>query len=682
MAGDQQRRCGLSLTVSSCEYERIGGQLPLCGFVGFIDCTMPVDADDLWSIGGLDTARAGQLLSHAVTLKKMSDTIAHRGPDSEGFYLGGGAALGFRRLSIIDLTGGDQPMTNEDGSLVLTFNGEIYNYRELKATLQTRGHTFKTHADSEVILHGYEEYGENLLPMLRGMFGFVIWDKNKKELLGARDYFGIKPFYYGVFEQPDSAPFFVFGSEIKGFFAHEMVKKELNDRALKSYMMFQYSPHDETFFKHIYKLRPGHYLKFREGELAVKPYFSIEYDTQRTPFGFNKRKAELAAILDNSVEYHQISDVEVGCFLSGGVDSSFIASVAKPAKSFSVGFDLESLASRNLLPEGFMQGFNMDDFDESQHAYELSKMLGIGNERHIISADEFFEALPAVQYHSDEPHANLSAVPLYYLARLAATRVKVVLSGEGADELFGGYTTYLESALIRAYKVLPISLRRAIGRAAGKKRHFKGRNMLMSAGRRVEESFIGQAFLMTGEEAEDLLAPAFREGPGHSQITAEYYHRVTGSDLTKKMYLDMHMWLPHDILLKADKMTMAHSLELRVPFLDREVWENARHLPENYRVRGKVSKFIFRKVAAERIPQEWAKRRKVGFPVPFSLWLKEEKYLSMVHSMFSEPTAARFFDQDKILNLLEEHSRGEKNNGRKIYTIYSFLIWHKAYFGE
>jgi asparagine synthase (glutamine-hydrolysing) len=266
------------------------------------------------------------------------------------------------------------------------------------------------------------------------------------------------------------------------------------------------------------------------------------------------------------------------------------------------------------------------------------------------------------------------------LAQRAASRVKVVLSGEGADELFGGYTTYLESPIVKAYKLLPLSLRRAVARAAKKKQHFKGKNMLVAAGKSLEESFIGQAFLMNGEEADDILAPEFCGGPDFPQITAEYYQRVSGNDLTKKMYLDMHMWLPHDILLKADKMTMAHSLELRVPFLDRKVWESARQLPARYRVRGKTAKFIFRKVAADRIPQAWATRKKIGFPVPFSLWLKEETYYSKVRAAFSEALCATFFDQEKILALLEEHHKGTKNNGRKIYTIYAFLIWYKRYF--
>ena len=309
------------------------------------------------------------------------------------------------------------------------------------------------------------------------------------------------------------------------------------------------------------------------------------------------------------------------------------------------------------------------------------RQLGIGNERRIIEPDEFFEALPTVQYHSDEPHANLSAVPLYFLAKLAARRVKVVLSGEGSDEMFAGYVTYRESALIKAYKILPFGLRRAVGDMAAKKGNFKGRNALVAAGKRVEEKFIGQAFIMSGTEAEDILAPAFRGGPDFAGVTAAYYSGVNGSDLTKKQYLDMRMWLPHDILLKADKMTMAHSLELRVPFLDREVWKTARRLPGGYKVRGKATKYIFRKVAAGRIPREWAKRKKIGFPVPFSLWLKEEKYYTAVRKMFGEEFSGRFFDREKILALLDEHYGGKKNNGRKVYTIYSFLIWYKVYFG-
>ena len=454
----------------------------------------------------------------------------------------------------------------------------------------------------------------------------------------------------------------MFGSEIKSFLPHPKFKKELNKNILKLYLIFQYSPLEETFFKHVYKLQQGCYFTYKNGEFKTTRYFDIAYNTKNKTF--KEYVSVLSETLKKSVEYHQISDVEVGSFLSGGVDSSFIASMAKPDKTFSVGFDI-------------------DGFDESMYAKELSDILSMANYKKIVSSDEFFEILPKVQYHSDEPHANLSAVPLYYLSKMAAEQVKVVLSGEGADELFAGYLPFTESRLTKIYSKLPFGFRKFIKKLISPMRNFKGKATLVKYGQKVEDYYIGQAFIMDDDEANNILTEDYKSNFGYKDVTAPYFEKVKDkSDLLKKLYLDLFLWLPNDILLKADKMTMAHSLELRVPFLDKEVFRLASKIPKKYLIKNKTTKCIFREAANKVIPQEWAKRKKLGFPVPFTLWLREQKYFDILKNIFNEEFVSEFFTKEKLSAMLDEHFTGTKNNGRKLYTIYSFLLWYKIYFIE
>ena len=607
----------------------------MCGFVGF--CGKGV-------------------YDRQAVIDEMGERIAHRGPDSDGSYVDEDIALGFRRLSIIDLKGGSQPMHSEDDRYVIVFNGEIYNYRELRQELSEKdGARFKTDSDTEVILQVYRRYGEKTASMLRGMFAFVIYDRRDKRLYGARDYFGIKPFYYAQMQDT-----LLFGSEIKGFLPHPAFRKEINPDALKMYLVFQYSPLRETMFRHVFKLEPGTYFTYADGEMKITRWFEPVFDPVSR--SFQNAVSLIDRTVLSSVEYHQIADVEVGSFLSGGVDSSYVASTVKPMKTYSV-------------------GFAMGGFDETELAEGLCKKLGMPNTKKEISADEFFDALPMVQYHSDEPHANLSAVPLYYLAQLAAKDVKVVLSGEGADELFGGYDWYIQSTASVLYKKLPLGVRRFFAGTLGRlpQRHI--RRFFTSNAQRVEDSYIGQAFIMSDEEANDLLTPDKRRTITHQDVTAPFYDKVRGcDDLTKKMYLDMNLWLPNDILLKADKMTMAHSLELRVPYLDREVFKVARTLTSPQRMKGRHTKRAFRCAALSHIPQDWANRKKAGFMVPFRIWLREEAYEKKVRSVFRRDYAAEFFDTAKLERLLDEHVAGKANHARKIYTVYSFLLWYDEYF--
>lgn len=610
----------------------------MCGFTGFISKREKKEKENI--------------------IKKMNDIIVHRGPDGEGYYVDDNIAMGFRRLSIIDLKGGDQPLYNENKDLVINFNGEIYNFKELRDELINCGHKFKTKSDTEVIIHGYEEYGYDIVKKLRGMFAFVIWDIKNQRLFGARDPFGIKPFYYYLNDSK-----FIYGSEIKSFIPCPEFNKDLNGKALKNYLIFQYSPLETTFFKDVYKLMPGTYFVYENGNLNKVKYFEINYKNDNNDL--DSIVDGINSVMKDSIEHHKISDVEVGSFLSSGVDSSYIVSNANVNKTYTVGFEGEG-------------GFN-----EISDAKDLSELLGIENTNKLISPDMFFDAVPNVQYYSDEPHANLSAVPLYYLARLASKDVKVVLSGEGADELFGGYFLYDVPKEYEKYNMVPYCLRKIVKNLVVHFPNFKGKHFLIQGGSKVEESYIGQAFIMDNDEANDILSDKYKSELKYQDITKEKYAFVKNKDdVLKKMYLDMNFWLPSDILLKADKMTMASSLELRVPFLDKEVFEYSTHIGVPYIVNNHVTKYAFRKAASKTVPSEWSTRPKLGFLVPFKNWLRDDKYYNIVKEVFNRSFVSEFFNKEKINKLLDDHHNGKWNNARKIYTIYSFLVWYNIYFGE
>lgn len=590
-----------------------------------------------------------------IDIKKMSKRIEHRGPDSEGTFITEDIALGFRRLSIIDLKGGSQPIFSQDKSKVIIFNGEIYNYKELKKDLIDLGYSFKTESDTEVILVGYIHYKEKIVNMLRGMFAFVIYDINDKSLFGARDHFGIKPFYYAVMDNT-----FMFSSEIKSFLGNRHFNKELNKDALRPYLTFQYNALDETFFKGVFKLLPGNYFIYKNNKLSISEYYDEDFKEINKPF--SEYINEVNDVIKSSVEYHSISDVKVGSFLSGGVDSSYITTLLHPDNTFSVGFE-------NIV------------FNEVHLAEDLSKLIDVGNKSKIITPEEFFNVLENVQYYSDEPHANLSNVPLYFLSDLTKDYVKVVLSGEGADELFAGYELYENNKVDDKYKRLPKAIRYPLGKVGSLFPYIKGHNFLIRNGLGIEQTYIGQAFIFDEFEKKHFLNKEYLNGPLYTSVTKPYFDKVKDKDdLIKKQYLDMHLWLPNDILLKADKMTMAHSLELRVPFLDKEVMALAQDLPSEYKITPTSSKYILREAANKVLPDEWATRKKKGFPVPFSNWIREEKYYNVVRSTFLEDYVNEFFNQKYILKLLDDHYNNKKNNGRKVWTIYCFLLWYKVYF--
>lgn len=607
----------------------------MCGLVGFID---KKDKKEKKTI-----------------IKNMSDKIIHRGPDGEGYFVDDNIAMGFRRLSIIDLEGGNQPLYNEDENLVINFNGEIYNYKEIRKELISLGHKFKTSSDTEVILHGYEEYGVKILDKLRGMYAISIWNRSKQELFLARDIFGIKPLYY--YKDKDS---FMYASEIKSLLANPSFKKELNTQALKPYLTFQYSPLEETFFKNVYSLAPGKYMLYKDGKITKKKYYDFKYNNGEG--SIEEIKQELNRVMDDSIKYHKISDVEVGSFLSSGVDSSYIVTKADVDKAFTV-------------------GFNNEGYNEIEAAKGLTKILNKKHITKIISPDEFFDILPTVQYHSDLPHANLSTVPLYFLSKMAGKEVKVVLSGEGADELFGGYGEYDEADICLKYKKIPYPLRRVLGNIAKILPNIYGKHFLIRNGSPLEEHYIGPAYIMDEKEANSILKEEYKSNIKPKDIIKDICKETSDKEeVVQKMHLDMKMWIVNDILLKADKMTMANSLELRVPYLDRKVFEMSSKIPTKYLVHNHVTKYAFRQASFDVIPEEWSKRKKKGFLVPFKDWIKEEKYYNKVKEMFNQDFVSDFFDREKILKYLEQHYKNKKNNARKIYTIYSFLIWYKVYF--
>lgn len=590
-------------------------------------------------------------------IEDMMDKIRHRGPDSGGKYTDEDIALGFRRLSIIDITeSGDQPIYNEDRSKVLLFNGEIYNFQSIREELVAKGHIFTTKTDSEVLLHGYEEYGEKLLDKLRGMFAFVIWDTKTKELFGARDFFGIKPLYYAVMGDT-----FMFGSEIKAFLAHPDFKKELNETALENYLTFQYSPTNETFFKNVYKLPAAHCFKYKNGKLDVKRYWDINFNADEKP-DMDEWVNRISDTFKNSVEAHKIADVEVGSFLSSGVDSSYVASVANVDKTFTVGFGED------------------EKYNEIGWAKEFSQYIGKENISKVISPEEYWGNIKRIQYHMDEPLADPSCIALYFVCNKASEYVKVVLSGEGADEIFGGYNVYKEPLGSHAYKSLPRFIRRGIGSVASHLPQKRGVNFLVRNGKDLEERFIGNAYMFTPKDRKKLLKIK-TNAPDPTVITAPFYDKVKDKDqITKMQYLDLHLWMTGDILLKADKMSMANSLELRVPFLDKKIMELAEQIPWRYRVSTENTKLAMRQAALRAAPPKTANKKKLGFPVPIRVWLKEDKYYGIVKDSFTSPAAEKFFNTDLLVKLLDEHREGKYDNSRKIWTVFIFLQWYAVYF--
>lgn len=611
-------------------------------------------------------------------ISKMTEVISHRGPDQDGFFSDEHVALGMRRLSIIDISTGKQPIENSTGTLLIFFNGEIYNYKELREELLAEGRLFKTHSDTEVVLQMYERYGEASVSRLRGMFAFAIYDKKTSKIFIARDFFGIKPLYYWAKPKTEDlgspehsakqnvlgqqgSEVKAYGSEIKSILEHPEFKKEVNHEAVFNYLRFQYNPIKETFFKNVFSLPPGHTLTIdtKAGTHQIERYwdFSFAPDEKRD---LEQTKKEIVATLRDSVAHHMISDVPVGSFLSGGVDSSIIAVLMneviqkeKPGtknKTFTVGFD--------VLTEG-------------KEALTTSDFLGTDHTEITIDPQTYFDVLPKLAWHFDEPVADPSAIGLYFVAKEARKKVTVVLSGEGADELFGGYNIYLQPIDQKSLAWVPAWFLKVLSNVPFE---FWGKNHAKRALQKLEEWYIGNASIFTNSQIDKLWKG---EQPTKHSL-APLYRKSTGSDSQKMQYIDIHTWLVGDILAKADKMTMANSLELRVPFLDIEVAKLARTLPDSFKWKNGVTKFALREAFKGIIPEETRHRRKLGFPTPIRTWLRDPDspaYVAIRGSKYIQ----EHLDMDFVQELIEEHTGNSKDNARHIYILYMLALWYDVY---
>ncbi len=588
----------------------------------------------------------------------MVSAIAHRGPDDNGYFIDSAVGLGMRRLAIIDLATGKQPIYSNDGKRVIFFNGEIYNYKELREELLAKGCVFKTQTDTEVILHGFTAYGAEILPRLRGMFTFCIYNTETQEIFIARDFFGIKPLYFLKNGEAITA----FSSEIKSFLSIPNFKPEVNDNAVYNYLSFQYNPLDETFFKHVFKLPSAHYMRIntKTGETEIKRYWSFHFD-QKDSLNEKETRQKIEETIKDSVEHHMIADVPVGSFLSGGIDSSIIATLMqkirgeKKVKTFTVGFD--------TLTEG-IESKQTSDFLQTDHT-EIT-----------IGPEEYFKALPEAVWHFDEPVGDPSAIGLYFLAREAQKRVKVVLSGEGADELFGGYNIYLAPFASQKLKWLPKFVTNLFLKIPFE---YFGKNYLRRVDMKLEDWYFGQKYFNKSIFQRDEIKKIWKGKPGEFTSLHSLYKNIAGlSESTQMQYVDINTWLVGDILAKADKMTMAHSLELRVPFLDTKVAGLAATLPDSFKWRGDVTKYLLREAFRNIIPEKTRNRKKLGFPTPVRDWLTADRQ-GEYDTILKNEYIKSYFDLVYIENLIENHTSKKADNSRKIYLLLMLALWYNAF---
>lgn len=589
------------------------------------------------------------------TIEEMAEKISHRGPDGEGYYTDSSVAFAHKRLAIIDLNLGVQPKYNEDKTLVIVFNGEIYNYKPLKIELGTLGHKFKSDSDTEVIVHGYEEWGSDVVNHLRGMFAFAIWDKKEEELFIARDPFGIKPLYYTLMEDT-----FMFASEIKAFLPHPKFKKELNEEIISSYLCFNSNPNEETFFKGVYKLNPGHYIKYKNNKITKERYFKFEIEEKEEDMNIIIDKIKKS--MNNSISHHLISDVEVGSFLSSGIDSSYLVSASKVKKTYTVGYEDK-------------------EYDEISYAEDLTKKLKIKNKTKNITKQEYMDILPKFLYHMDEPLADPSAVAISFVSQIACEDVKVIMTGEGADELFAGYLSYREEIDNKWYNKIPYIIRHIASIITTPLQDLRGFNFIYRRGQKLKDYYIGLARVFTDKEAKSILKIGNQK---HTKdILAPFYKDYkNSSNLGVRQALDFYYWLIPDFLQAADRTTMMYGIEGRTPFLDLEVYKVAKNLPFNAKLNKETTKVALRQAAKSVIPNEAYKKRKLGFPVPLRAWMREEDVYNQIKEKFTSETANKFFKENKILKLLEEHKSKKKDCFKKIWAIYVFIIWYEIYFTD
>ncbi|PJE48766.1 asparagine synthase (glutamine-hydrolyzing) [Pediococcus damnosus] len=611
----------------------------MCGFVGYLNQT-DVNTD---------------------VIKSMADRIKHRGPDDEAYFQNEDASLGFRRLSIIDLAHGKQPMLNSTKTKVLTFNGEIYNYKEIRKELKALGYKFQTDVDSEVLIHGYDAWGPELLQKLRGMYAFVIYDTKTKEAFGARDHFGIKPLYYY-----DDGISFLWGSEIKAFLDHPKFIKEFNERLLPIHLSFEFIPSKETMFKNVYKVLPGTYFIHKNGKTETHTYYKFNYDHIDNSQTIEEDANKIRGIVKDSVKAHMIADVEVGSFLSSGIDSSYLLAEAaklKPIQSFSL-------------------GFNDSKYSELSYSTEFAKEIHQQNTPLTMDGDDYFDILPTIMYYMDEPLSNPSAMQLYYLSKGTREHVKVALSGEGADEFFGGYNTYLEAFPFERYqKWVPQFIRTGLAKMVQNLPRFHGKRFLVRGAEPLSERYYRVNYVFDKHERDEILRdPSINMDSG--KYTQHIFDEVKDKDeMTQMQYFDINTWLPFDILHKADRMSMCNSLEVRTPLVDKEVAKFAATMPVSTRIHKDETKISLRTAAESELPERVAKKEKMGFPSPIASWIKEDKYRKRIETAFNSDVAKKFFKPKALMHILHEHING-KSSMQKIFTIYTFILWYEVYFPE
>jgi asparagine synthase (glutamine-hydrolysing) len=625
----------------------------MCGIVGklYFDRGRPVSAD---------------------LIQEMMDALAHRGPDGEGKYLAGPVGLGHRRLSIIDLSTGSQPMSNEDETVWVTFNGEIYNYRDVRRDLLTRGHMFRTQSDTEVIVHLWEEYGVDCVQHLHGMFAFGIWDGNTKTLFLARDRVGIKPLYYCETTQG-----LIFASEMKALLRDPEVKREVSVASIDRFVTYLYLPGSETMFAHIRKLEPGHYLLARHGVVTRKQYWNLTFTPDRRWRHIDEAAEALGVLLGDRVADHMISDVPIGVLASGGVDSTALLSYVvertdKPVQTFTVGFA------------------GVQVVDERPYARLAAERYRTQHREITISADDFLQFLPRFVWHMEEPVCEPPAVALYYVCKLAREEVTVLLSGEGGDEAFGGYPEYRNYSALEQSKTILGPLAGAARGVLGLARAFIGgpriERYTVLAGRPLPEYYYSRV-TSPGDYfnrcKNTLYSSAFADATAvlePTEMTRALFRQVrNGHRLNQMLYVDTKTWLPDDLLVKADRITMAASVELRVPFLDHTVLEFAAALPPEFKVRGRATKRVLRQAVEKRVPGEILKRRKVGFPVPYGQWLAGDLGGFVRETILSSKAISRgYFRRSGVEAVLSGERKGGASS-REVFALLVLEMWHRLF---
>jgi asparagine synthase (glutamine-hydrolysing) len=597
------------------------------------------------------------------SIEAMTRRMVHRGPDDDGYFVEGRAGLGFRRLSIIDLTGGHQPIFNEDESAAIVFNGEIYNYRDLASELVGAGHTFKTRSDTETILHAYEQYGDDCVDRLRGMFGFAIWDRRKQRLLLARDRLGVKPLYYYA-----DSNFLAFASEIKSLLELTQVPREVERDAFDMYLSLRYVPGPRTIFKNIYRLQPGHTLVASDSGIRIRKYWDVTYPEPASPSP-QESLDQFRHLLDESVRLRLISEVPLGVFLSGGIDSSAIlATMSKvtggaPIQTFSVGYDATGAAT--------------EDSNEFEYARLAAKRFSADHHEYRLTANEFADSVPRLALHLDEPVADPACLPLYFISKTAREHVTVVLSGEGADEVLGGYGIYPR---MLAMESLPKWLGSRLARVAP---HEKLRHYLKMSGQPLESRYRGVCRGIRSEAMQRLVGQdrATQSEQRVGEIFRGYFESVShASPLNRMLYVDSKVWLADDLLIKADKMTMAAGLELRVPFLDHRLVEFAASLPDSSKLRGRTGKVLLREAMRGVLPDAILDRPKKGFPVPIASWLRGPlRQFTQDHLLNPQAACAKFTERTEIVRLVTEHSDGSADRSQELWALLLFEHWHREF---